>query len=358
MGKYNRMTERTGVITVVRALAAVCLLLAAGCASGDGLVKGEEVSYKLNTFSFDQKNAPYDILTEYHIAPGDQLDVLFQTRTWEKRENFRLGIDNQVIIKFIHAPDLTVDEKVRPDGTVTLPYMGTYTINGKTVEEVTAEMKAYYSKILVSPEIYILVPEYRSAINALKTDLHTASRGLSRLVTVQPDGYVTFPLIGRIFVSGRTMNDVNAELNKLYDQLMAGLNCDLFLEHHSGSKLYVLGDVQKPGVYEMPKPLTVEQVIAMAGGFNYGARLDSIIIARKKANKMIATRIDLAQPLSSGDSYRFFYLSPDDIVYVPKRPITRAAELMRDLSQMITWTGWGLGFGWQLNNAPNGTIKF
>lgn len=357
MARYREL-RKAGMKVLTTAFLLGCLLWAAGCASvGEPLLQGEEVSYDTTSFSFDRKNAPFAILPEYRIAPGDVLDVLFQTRTWEKKENFLLGIDHVISIKFVHAPELNVEEKVRPDGKISLPYRGNCYVLGKTVEELTAELKEYYGKILQNPDLYVLVPDYRSSIKDLKTDLHTAPRGLSRLVTVRPDGYVTFPMIGHVFVAGRTFEEVNRELNEKYDTILAGLHCDLFLEKHSGAKLYVLGDVARPGVYEMPKPLTVEQAVAMAGGFTYGAKKDTIIVVRKKGEKMVATRVDFSRAFREKEEYLFFYLSPDDIVYVPKRPITRAAELVRDLAEVVQFRGWSVGFNWELHSEPSRIVE-
>jgi len=352
-------TLRGATKAFVRPLLILFVSLVTGCASagGDQMHMGEEVPYEATTFSFDRKNTPYDMLPEYRIMPGDILDVLFQTRTWEKKDNFRLGIDNAISVRFVHAPELNVEEKVRPDGNMSLPYIGNYYVLGKSVEALTAELKEYYGKILQNPDLYILVPDYRSAIKDLKTDLHTAPRGLSRLVTVRPDGYTTFPLIGHIMVAGRTFSDVNKQLNEQYEGVMAGLHCDLFLEKHNGSKLYVLGDVIRPGVYEIPKPITIEQAVAMAGGFSHGAKLDTIIIIRKKGDKMIATRFDFTRAFREKEAYSFFYLSPDDMVYVPKRPITRIAELMRDVGDALHFRGWSVGLSWELHSESDNQVR-
>ncbi|MBI4709746.1 MAG: polysaccharide biosynthesis/export family protein [Nitrospirae bacterium] len=80
--------------------------------------------YGLTTFSFDQKENPYQFWPAYQINAGDILDVLFQIKTWEKKPEYRLGIDDLITIKFLHAPELNTDEKVHPDGNIALPYIG------------------------------------------------------------------------------------------------------------------------------------------------------------------------------------------------------------------------------------------
>lgn len=353
MGKFRPLSEET----MKSLLCVLSIFFIIGCASGNNKADRDagssEASYELTTFSFDQKNSPYEFWPAYQINAGDILDVLFQIKTWEKKADYRLGIDDFITIKFLHAPELNTDEKVHPDGNIALPYIGKFQALGKTVEEIQIELSGHYKGILQNPELQVLVPEYRASIKELKADLKTAPRGLSRLVTVRPDGYVTFPIVGSIFVGGRTFPDVNNELNEKYDKIIPGLYVDLFLEHHAGSRMYVLGQVYKPGVYDIPKPLTIEQALAMAGGYTREARLNDIFVVRRQYDRMIATRIDFANKFNNNNGeYKFFYLRPDDILYVPKRPINKAAELMRDVSEILLFRGWSFGFSWEMHDEP------
>ncbi len=353
MGKFRPLSDKA----LRRLIYILCIFFITGCTSGHNKADSDtgsgEVPYGLTTFSFDQKENPYQFWPAYQINAGDILDVLFQIKTWEKKPEYRLGIDDLITIKFLHAPELNTDEKVHPDGNIALPYIGKFQALGKTIEEIQIELSGHYKGIFQNPEVQVLVPEFRASIKELKADLKTAPRGLSRLVTVRPDGYVTFPLVGNTFVGGRTFPDVNKELNERYDKIIPGLYVDLFLEHHAGSRMYILGQVYKPGVYDIPKPLTIEQAIAMAGGYMREARLNDIFVVRKQYDRMIATRIDFANKFNNNNrEYKFFYLKPDDILYVPKRPINKAAELMRDVSEILLFRGWSFGFSWELHDEP------
>ncbi len=322
-----------------------------GCAT---IPVGEEISIERTTFSFNQTEHPFEIFPEYHVVPGDILDVLFQIRTWVRKETFKIAVDHTINVKFIHAPELNETQRVRPDGNITLPYIGDVYVVDKTVSELTQELKDKYSNILNIPEIYIEIPEFRSSIKELKADLHTAPRGLSRLVTVRPDGYVTFPMVGDFFVAGKTIPEVNKALNEQYEKIMPSLHCDLFLEKHAGSVIYVVGQVKKPGAYEIPRPITLLEALGLAEGHLPGAKLSSIFVIRKHETKMIATRVDLNDSLSFTRDSKFFYLRPNDIVYVPQTWISKASEVARDLANIIFFRGWGLGFSWELHDEKEG----
>ena len=209
-----------------------------------------------------------------------------------------------------------------------------------TVDELTADLKARYKKVLKSPELYVIVSDFRSAIKELKTDLHTAPRGLSRLVTVRPDGQATFAMVGNVPVSGLTIPEVNHVLNEKYAEIMPGLAVDLFLETHAGSKVYIMGDVKQPGAYPILRPTSVEEALTLAGSTLPSAQINHLVVARRRGEKMVATRVDLRDRLAGKKGASVFFLEPDDIVYVPRRPISQLADIMRDVQDIVFFRGW------------------
>ena len=73
---------------------------------------------------------------------------------------------------------------------------------------------------------------------------------------------------------------------------------------------------------------------------------------------MVATRVNLEKyPCRSTNDSKFFFLQPNDIVYVPQTWISKAAEVARDIGNMIFFRGWGLGFSWELHNAGEGNTN-
>lgn len=334
----------------------VALMLTTGCyyKSYKDMEVGKEVPMEMATFSSGQANRPFDRFPQYRIVPGDVLDVLYQIQSWKKQETFRIAIDHTITVKFMHIPEMTETQKVRPDGKITLPYLGDVDVVGKTPAELKGELMKSYAKTFQSPELNVLIPEFRASILDFKNDLHTAPRGLSRLATVRPDGYVTFPLIGDIFVADQTVPEVNKLMNQMYEKVMPDLHCDLFLEHHAGSVVYIAGQVRSPGSYVIKKPISILEAITLAGGSLYGAKLESVIAIRKIDKVMTATKIDLSKNLEFDEKASFFYLQPNDIIYVPTTLIYSAAEVARSIGDIIYFRGWSVNasLAWQLYSAP------
>ncbi|MBF0343723.1 MAG: polysaccharide biosynthesis/export family protein [Nitrospirae bacterium] len=327
------------------------VVLFAACSSNSSDVKVHNIKDIPQDELRDAVIKNYDYFPTYRIMSGDILDVLYQMHTWDVKEQFKLAVDTKVDVKFVHVPELNETQTIKPDGTISLPFIGKVQAVDKTVEELSKELKRAYSKILRNPDLYIIIADYNARIKELKLDLHTAPRGLSRLTTVRPDGFATFAMLGDVFVIGKTIPEVNSELNDLYAKMIPGLHAVLFLEKNSGFVVYVLGDVKKPGVYSIVKPITILEAIGLAGSFEYSAKLSDIVVIRREKDKIIARAIDAKALMSMKDSDHTdtFLLRPDDIVYVPKRFITEAAQVAKDIGDLIFFRGWSVGFSWELH---------
>ncbi len=283
------------------------------------------------------------------------LDLLLKFETLTERPNFKIAIDHTVSIKFVQPPqisqvqklqDLDQTQRVRPDGNISMPYLGSVRVVGKTVDELTVELNKAYGKILRNPNVYVTVPEFEYSIKEMKNDLKTAPRGLSRLATVRPDGFITFPGAGEMLVAGKTLPQVSAELNQRYKEIMPGMQCDLFLEQHAGSIVYVVGEVKTPGSYRITNPISVMQGVTLAGGYTTTALLEGVLVVRKNEDKLVATRVDLKKNIDLSSGSPFFFLMPDDIVIVPKTRMATTAEVARQIGDITFFRGWsGISVG-------------
>ncbi len=347
----HRTATRPGACGFSKILVCLSLLisLGTGCAMfspGHREIEMEEIS-----FSFDTGEDPVNRFSRYLIAPGDVLDVLYHVKAWEGQKEFRLAVDHQVAVKFPDMPDLNEVASIRPDGNISLPYLGEIKVVGMTVAELTADLKKRYADILRKPELFVTVPDFRQAIREFKADLHTAPRGLSRLVTVRPDGMATFAMVGDIMVSGRTIREVQDEMNVAYARIMPGLSADLFLERHSGSRIFVLGQVSEPGAYEIQRPTTVVEALALAGSPLRTAKLNSVVVIRRQGAKMVGTRVDARSALHLRKNSFFFYLKPDDVLFVPKTTISKIGDVAEDVQRMLFFNGWGFSLDVPIDEA-------
>jgi polysaccharide export outer membrane protein len=91
-------------------------------------------------------------------------------------------------------------------------------------------------------------------------------------------------------------------------------------------RIYVGGEVNKPGLMEMPGEMTLLEAIMQAGGFNLEkAEVQNIVVARVTDGKQYGYGFDLKDALA-GKEVQPFYLKPRDIVYVPRTSIVDANQ--------------------------------
>lgn len=97
---------------------------------------------------------------------------------------------------------------------------------------------------------------------------------------VTPGGAVAFPLIGTIDAAGHTIDEVAHDLTA---RLAAGYVNDprVSVEVLNYRPFYILGEVNKPGEYPYVAGLTVEQAVALAGGFTYRANEKTAFLRRQ-----------------------------------------------------------------------------
>jgi len=142
---------------------------------------------------------------------------------------------------------------------------------------------------------------------------------------VSPDGFVNVPLLGRVYVAGRTVQSLQQELEErasFYYQ-DADINCRVTL--YASKKIFVFGQVQAPGEYFYNGSNTVMNTLARAQPTER-ADPSSIAIVRPDENGELRARmtINLDHMIKTGDTTLNAVLQEGDIVYVPPSGIGKA----------------------------------
>lgn len=132
-------------------------------------------------------------------------------------------------------------------------------------------------------------------------------------VLVNGAGYIIMPLIGKVKVAGLTQTQAAEYITQRYKKYLN--EPSIYLEVLN-KRLYVLGEVNKPGVVQIDKEkMTLFEALAFAGDLTDDAVRDNIIIVSNDPKKgMVMRSIDL----TNFDTMRYsgLMLRPNDIVYV------------------------------------------
>lgn len=160
--------------------------------------------------------------------------------------------------------------------------------------------------------------------------------------TVRPDGKVELQLVGEVVVGGKTPDELREELMKLYSADLKHPQLAVVVKGFYERRVYVGGEVKKPGPVLMPGELTVLEAIMDAGGFNTEtAEARNVIVIRNLDGHTVCRAIDLKGAIG-GAKTTPFYLKPRDVVYVPQTRISDAdLWIQQHLWKMLPSVGLG-----------------
>ena len=140
---------------------------------------------------------------------------------------------------------------------------------------------------------------------------------LSREVIVPPDRIITFPLIGDINISTMTVTDLRQEISKRLQDFVPEATVTVMLRQINSLKAYVIGKVNKPGLFPIDMETTVMQVLAMAGGLNPFAADSKIYILRHENGEMKKIPFDYHEVEKGKNLAQNIILKRGDVIVVP-----------------------------------------
>ena len=144
---------------------------------------------------------------------------------------------------------------------------------------------------------------------------------LTTKTRITADGYITFPLLGKVSVVGITVPEVEDKLKTLLEKdYLVNAQVLVFIEEYNAKQVSVIGEVKNPGKYELPgeKDMTLMQAIAMAGGFTKFANLTKTKVMRIEDGKKKTITINVKSITEKGDKDKDITLQAEDIVVVPE----------------------------------------
>ena len=134
------------------------------------------------------------------------------------------------------------------------------------------------------------------------------------------DGNTTFPLLGVVNLAGKTVEEAAAMIrDSLGRDYLVNPQVTLTVVEYAKRRFTVLGQVQKPGSYELPgeESVTLLQAIAMAGGFSRLAVQSKVSITRTLGGKKSLT-VDV-RSAANDPGTKPFEILPDDTIMVAER---------------------------------------
>jgi protein involved in polysaccharide export with SLBB domain len=269
---------------------------------------------------------------------------------------YRLAVGDELDVKVPDAAQYDQTVRVRPDGKVTLNVVGTVHAQGRTPEDVQAEVRERYLQASggqLSRE-YLLHPNDELDI---KFPYHP---NFNEQLRIRPDGKLQLQLVGTVQAEGLSPEALQAELKRRYAKVLrvpelsvilrtataqtlrtdqgtgraglTGLAPVLMVRTAQLPQVYVMGELNRPGMFAFTPGMTLLQALAQAGGHLPTGDIEHLVVLRR-------TAASTAQVLEPGLSARYLSAPDKDLVLQPfdvvLLPPTRVAALGQTLDQYL-----------------------
>jgi polysaccharide export outer membrane protein len=131
-------------------------------------------------------------------------------------------------------------------------------------------------------------------------------------LVLDTDGKLDLPLVGTVALAGRTLDEARAHLTAEFQRYLREPRVALNLLEAHGRRVYVYGEVDRPGPYPLDRPLTALQALTLAGGFRPGADRDQVALLRGSREALEVYYFDAATPGPDG----LVAVQPNDFLFV------------------------------------------
>lgn len=175
------------------------------------------------------------------------------------------------------------------------------------------------ASITAMAEDYILRPgDQLSIIVTQDQDISTSTSNPTMTpYQVRPDGKVSVPLVGEIEANGMTVSQFTDTVRTGLGRYIVNPDVTVNIVKLGGVRVYVFGEVNKPGAYELTKGHRVMDAIGAAFGFNWDTAKKKIFLIHQD-NPQKAIPINLNKMLETGDMTENYEMREGDILYLTK----------------------------------------
>lgn len=172
-------------------------------------------------------------------------------------------------------------------------------------------------------------PLYRLRIGDVVDIAFAFSPELNQTVAIGPDGYVALKNAGPLYAEGETLPRLESGIAKSYAGILHEPQITVTLKDFERPYYLALGQVARPGKYELRAPLTVTQALAVSGGLSQQARHSEVVLFRRVSDEWVETRVlDVKRMLNSRNLQEDLLVHTGDLLFVPQSTISKIQRFM------------------------------
>lgn len=190
---------------------------------------------------------------------------------------------------------------------------------------------ALWTGTACAEEYYMRPGDELNIVVTQQQDLGNSSSNQSPFV-VRPDGNVSFPLVGEIHAEGMTVSQFTDVLQQGLARYIVDPDVSVNISKLGRVRVYVFGEVRKPGAVELDKGHTVIDAIGAAQGFTRDTAKKKIFLIHQDQPKSLIP-INLNNMLKTGDMSQNVTLREGDILYLTKN---HRIDFARDIAPIFS----------------------
>jgi polysaccharide export outer membrane protein len=140
---------------------------------------------------------------------------------------------------------------------------------------------------------------------------------ISRSVPVRPDGKVSLPLLNDVQAAGLTSMELASVITEGLKKFINNPQVTVSVSEINSRRVYVTGEVTRPGAFPLLPNMTVLQALTNAGGFTQFARIKSIYVLRTESGKQVKHPFNYKDVVNGKRAEDNILLQPGDTIVVP-----------------------------------------
>jgi polysaccharide biosynthesis/export protein len=149
-------------------------------------------------------------------------------------------------------------------------------------------------------------------------------------VAVQPDGYVSLPLIGEVKAAGLTLEEAAAQVRAKAGERLADPDVTVVLKDYVKPYFVVSGEVGHPGRFDMHGKVSLIEAIAIGGGVKDSGKRTQVVLVHKTGGDMAEVRVlDLRKLMSPSSVLEDVEVRTGDLIVVPRNALSRVEPYVR-----------------------------
>ena len=134
---------------------------------------------------------------------------------------------------------------------------------------------------------------------------------------VRPDGKISLPLVNDVQAAGLTPIQLSEEITNDLKKFITDPQVTVIVSQINSQRVYILGEMTRPGAYPLLPGMTVLQALSSAGGFTIFANLKKIYVLRSEGGKQEKFPFNYKEVVKGKDADQNIVLKAGDQIVVP-----------------------------------------